>query len=140
MPYFADADDVYAHIGKLFQDVAADPELGPRLRRADCTVQQRLRRPDALVTVRMGGGEEPLQADLGQSTLPPDVVLQMDADIAHRLWLGRINMAVALARGEIRARGPSAAVLRLIPLIGPLAERYQAQLEGAGREDLANVS
>ena len=140
MPYFADADDVYAHIGKLFQDVAADPELGPRLRRADCTVQQRLRRPDALVTVRMAAGEEPLQADLGQSSLQPDVVLQMDADTAHRLWLGRINVAVALARGEIRTRGPSATVLRLIPLIEPVSVRYQAHLEGAGREDLANVS
>lgn len=139
MPYFADADDVYAHIGKLFQDVAGDPELEPRLRHADCTVEQRLCRPDALVTVRMAAGEEPLQADLGQSALQPDVVLQMDADTAHRLWLGRINVAVALARGEIRTRGPSATVLRLVPLIGPLAARYQAQLEGAGREDLANV-
>ena len=140
MPYFADADEVYAHIGKLFQDIAADPELEPRLRRADATVQQRLRRPDALVTVRMAAGEEPLQADLGQTALQPAVVLQMDADTAHRLWLGRVNVAVALARGDIRTRGPSAAVLRLIPLIEPVAARYQAQLEGAGREDLANVT
>jgi hypothetical protein len=140
MPYFADADEVYAHIGKLFQDIAADPGLEPRLRRADATLQQRLRRPDAQVTVRLVAGQEPLQVDLGQTTLQPDVVLQMDADTAHRVWLGRVNVAVALARGDIRTRGPAAAVLRLVPLIEPVSARYQAQLEGAGREDLVNVS
>jgi hypothetical protein len=140
MPYFADADEVYAHIGKLFQDIAADAELEPRLRRADTTVQQRLRRPDAQLTVRMLAGEEPLQVDLGQTALRPDVVLQMDADTAHRLWLGRINVAVALARGDIRTRGPAASVLRLVPLIEPVSTRYQAQLEGSGREDLAGAS
>jgi hypothetical protein len=63
----------------------------------------------------------------------------MDADTAHRFWLGQVNITVALARGQIRARGPVAPVLRLVPLIEPAYGRYRAQLEAAGRDDLVLV-
>ncbi len=32
MAYFKDADEVYAYIGKLFEDLAADDELSPKFR------------------------------------------------------------------------------------------------------------
>ena len=140
MPYFRDADEVYAHIGRLFQDLAANPEVVPELKRADTVVQYRLRRPDAQVTVKLVGGQEPPQVDLGQTALQPEVVMQMDADTAHRLWLGKVNPTVALARGEIRARGPAAKILRLVPLMKTVLPRYRAQLEAAGRDDLVNVA
>ena len=140
MPYFRDADEVYAHIGRLFQDLAANPAVAPELKRADTVVQYRLRRPDAQVTVKLVGGQEPPQVDLGQTALQPEVVMQMDADTAHRLWLGKVNPTVALARGEIRARGPAAKILRLVPLMKTVLPRYRAQLEAAGRDDLVNVA
>ena len=64
----------------------------------------------------------------------------MDADTAHGLWLGTVNVTVALARGQIVARGPVANVLRLVPLVRPLGARYRAQLEAAGREDLVEAT
>ena len=39
MGYFKDADEVYAYIGKLFQDLAKDDDLGPKFRKADTIVQ-----------------------------------------------------------------------------------------------------
>ena len=30
----------------------------------------------------------------------------MEADTAHRFWLGQVNVTVALARGQIKAKGP----------------------------------
>jgi putative sterol carrier protein len=74
--------------------------------------------------------------DLGATSLQPEVILVMDADTGHRLWLGHVNVTVALARGEIKARGPVAKILRLVPLAQPVFPRYKAQLEAAGREDL----
>ena len=29
----------------------------------------------------------------------------MEADTAHRFWLGKVNVTVALARGQIKAEG-----------------------------------
>jgi hypothetical protein len=136
MPYFKDADDVYANLGLFLRQLAVDPEMTPALKRADTTFQLRLRNPDSVLTVRPPQDEQPPQVDLGDTTLRPEVVLQLDADTAHRFWLGQVNVAVALANGDIRARGPAAKILKLVPLVKPGFPRYRQQLEAAGREDL----
>jgi hypothetical protein len=138
MPYFKDAEDVYANLGRLFEDIIADDELGPRLRGTDTVVQYRMRRPDSQLTVK-ALQEEELQVDFGVTELRPEVVLAMDADTLHRFWLGKINITAALARGQINARGPVAKILALVPLVVPVRERYAARLQESGREDLVKA-
>ena len=138
MPYFKDAEDVYAHLGKLFQDIVDDDELGARFQSTDTVVQYRMRRPDSQLTIRMLKDAE-REVDFGVTRIEPEVVMAMDADTAHRFWLGAVNVTVALARGQISARGPVAKILKLVPLAEPVKERYRAQLEAAGREDLVKV-
>jgi hypothetical protein len=136
MPYFKDAEEVYSNLGKLFEDIIADDELGPRLRSTDTVVQYRMRRPDSQLTLRVLEEDEP-RVDFGVTELQPEVVLAMDADTAHRFWLGKVNVTTALARGQISARGPVAKILKLVPLVPPVRTRYESQLQQAGREDLA---
>jgi len=133
--YFEDAGEVYQFIGKLFQDLAADDELGPKFRKADTIVQYRYRNPESQITVKMIDGEESL-VDFGETRMQPEVVMTMEADTAHRFWLGKVNVTVALARGQMRARGPVAKILKLVPLVKPVFPRYRAMLEAAGRDDL----
>ena len=139
MPYFKDAEEVYANLGRLFEDIVADDQLGPRLRGTDTVVQYRMRRPDSQVTVKALGEEEP-QVEFGITQLQPEVVLAMDADTAHRFWLGKVNVTVALARGQISARGPVAKILKLVPLTKPIFPRYRKLLEDSGRTDLLEAS
>jgi SCP-2 sterol transfer family protein len=136
MPYFKDAEDVYSNLGKLFEDIIGDDELGPQLRSTDTVVQYRMRRPDSQLTLRVLEQDEP-RVDFGVTELQPEVVLAMDADTAHRFWLGKLNVTTALARGQISARGPVAKILKLVPLVPPVRTRYESQLQAAGREDLA---
>ena len=138
MPLFKDADELYSHLGRLFEETLKDPELGPRVRELDCVVQFRLRRPDALVTVKALKEEDP-EVEFGITQLRPEVTLLAEADTMHRLWLGQVNPAVALAGGKIRATGPVGKILSLVPLISVVLERYRAQLTEAGREDLVAV-
>ena len=135
MPYFKDADEVYRFIGRLFQDLAADDELGPKFRKADTVAQYQYRNPESQITVKMRDGQDS-QVDFGETQLEPEVVMAMDADIAHRFWLGKVNVTVALARGQMRAKGPVAKILKLVPLTKPVFPRYRAMLEEAGRADL----
>ena len=62
--------------------------------------------------------------------------MSMAADTAHRFWLGEVNVTVALARGQIKANGPVAKILKLVPLAKPVFPRYKALLEAQGRADL----
>jgi len=136
VPYFKDEQEVYEHLGALFLDLNADEELGPQFRKANTIVQYVYRKPDSQITVKLLEGEEG-QVDLGPTRLEPEVVMTMEADTAHRFWLGKVNVTMALARGQITAKGPVAKILKLVPLVKPVFPRYKAQLEAAGRHDLA---
>ena len=135
MGYFKDADEVYETIGKLFVEIANDDELAPKFRKANTIVRYEYSDPDSVITVRLQEGK-PGDVDFGESDMEPEVTMSMDADTAHKFWLGEVNVTVALARGQIKAKGPVAKILKLVPLTKPIFPRYKALLEEQGRTDL----
>ncbi len=139
MAYFKDADEVYAYIGRLFEELAVDDELAPKFRKANTIVQYQYREPESQITVNLVEGGDG-QVDCGTTTMEPEVVMTMDADTAHRFWLGKVNVTVALARGQMKARGPVAKILKLVPLVKPVFPRYRAMLEQDGRQDLLDAA
>ncbi len=139
MAYFASEQEVYDTLGKLFLDMLEDDELATKFRSADTVVQYQLREPEARITVDLRQAQDS-RVDLGTTELDPEVVMSMDADTAHRFWLGKVNVTVALARGQIKAKGPVAKILKLVPAARPVFPRYQEQLEAQGRKDLIEVA
>jgi putative sterol carrier protein len=138
LAYFKDAQEVYDTIGQLFTELAADEELAPKFRQANTIVQYQHREPDSTITVRLRQ-DEPTDIDFGETEMEPEVVMSMEADTAHRFWLGQVNVTTALARGQIKASGPVAKILKLVPLTKPAFPRYKALLEAQGREDLVRI-
>jgi hypothetical protein len=132
MPVFRDAQDVYGTLGQLFVDLAADPELGPKFRKANTILRYEYTDPESAITLRLKDGE-PADVDFGESDMEPEVTMAMAADTAHAFWLGQVNVTVALARGQITANGPVAKILKLVPLAKPVFPRYKALLEAQGR-------
>jgi putative sterol carrier protein len=139
LPVFTDDQEVYQYIGKLFVDLTDDPELSPKFRRADTIVQYRYSNPDSQITVKMKEGEEG-QVDFGETTLDPEIVMTMEADTAHKFWLGKVNVTMALAKGQMKAKGPVAKILKLVPLVKPVFPRYQKMLEDENRDDLLKAA
>ena len=139
MPVFKDDQEVYQYIGRLFQDLTDDPELSPKFRRADTIVQYRYSNPESQITVKMKEGEDG-QVDFGESSLEPEIVMTMEADTAHKFWLGNVNVTMALAKGQMKAKGPVAKILKLVPLVKPVFPRYKAMLEEANRDDLLKAA
>jgi hypothetical protein len=139
MPYFKDDQEVYQYIGQLFLDLAEDDELWPKFQKANTVVQYQFRNPESQITVRMQPETDP-QVDLGTTDMEPEVLMTMDADTAHKFWLGKVNVTVALARGQMKAKGPVAKILKLVPLVKPVFPRYKQMLSDAGREDLVEAA
>lgn len=135
MGVFKDADELHSILGRFFEEVTLDEELGPKFRRADTIVRYQLSDPDTSITVRLTEGDEP-KVDFGDSEMEPEVVMTMAADVAHRFWQGQVNVTVALARGEIKAKGPVAKILKLVPIAKPAFPRYVEELREMDREDL----
>lgn len=122
MPYFKDEDEVYKYIGGVFRLADEHPDVGPKLRAANITMQLNYSDPAASLTVRF---QDPMEVVDGGQDDTADVRLSMPADIAHEYWRGEYNLAVGLAKGAVKAKGPVNKILRLVPLTKPLFPIYK---------------
>ncbi|MCU0258349.1 MAG: SCP2 sterol-binding domain-containing protein, partial [Solirubrobacteraceae bacterium] len=127
MSEFQDEQQVYRRLGGMFEDALADERAGALLRAVGCVVQLDLRRPQATITLRLDG-EGDTGVDVGTTQAKPDVVLTMEADTAHRLWAAELPLHTALSKGLVRAKGPVAKILQLVPVIGPAKPLYEARI------------
>jgi hypothetical protein len=116
MAPFESDTEVYESLGPLLTDLVRDAGALAQLRRADAVVQYTFRHPDATITVDVREGRNP-RVETGASNLRADLVLVMDADVGERLLNGELNPMLALARGELRTKGPVAKLLRVIPAV-----------------------
>lgn len=135
MGRFRDADEVRRYVGGIFEDALRDPELAEGFARTGVNLLRlRMREPDMLLLVDPVAGTVSTEDD-GRK---PTVEITAPADVAHRFWLGKVNIALALARGEMRAKGPIDKIIRLVPLTKKIFPRYRDMLARAGRNDLAD--
>ena len=139
MALFKDSQEVYDTIGRLFEELATDDELAPKFRKANTIVRYDYSDPDSVITVRLQEGE-PGDVDFGETDMDPEIVMTMEADTAHKFWLGNVNVTMALAKGQMKAKGPVAKILKLVPLVKPVFPRYKAMLENANRDDLVKAA
>ena len=122
MPYFADANEVDKYIGGVFRLAADHPEVGPKMKAANLVMRVLYTDPDVEMNVIM---RDPMQVVAGPVEETPDVTLAMPADIADKFWRGDYNLAVGLAKGQVKAKGPVNKILKLVPLTKPLFPMYR---------------
>jgi hypothetical protein len=135
MPVFKDEAEVYQYTGGIFEDALADPEIGPKFADSGVILKVTHTEPDAVFTVDMPAGKV-LYGDDARNGPKPVVEMFMKADVGHRFWLGKVNISIALAKGEMRAKGPVPKILKLVPLAKGLFPRYREKLEKDGRTDM----
>jgi putative sterol carrier protein len=126
MPFFSNADEVYEYIGGVFRAAADHPEVGPKMAAANVVLQIYYSDPASKLLVRF---QEPkLTVEDGGDDTNADVKLFMTADIADKYWRGEYNLAVGLAKGQVKAKGPVNKILKLVPLTRPLFPMYNERV------------
>jgi hypothetical protein len=127
MGYFQSAEHVKQGLGGFFQCLADDPEMGPRLLASNLVLRFFYANPDASLTVDLSGDQ--LRLGYDETDTKADVTMWMEAQVAHRYWLGEIPLPIALARRQIRAKGPIPKILKLLPIIKKAHSMYPAYIE-----------
>jgi hypothetical protein len=135
MAVFKDESEVYQYIGGIFEEALADPEIGQKFADSGVILKVTMTDPDAVFTVDMPA-KKVLYGDDARSGPKAIVEMFMKADVGHRFWLGKVNISLALAKGEMRAKGPVPKILKLVPLAKSLFPKYRQSLEKSGRTDL----
>ena len=112
----------------VLREIDDDPDDGPRLRAAAAPL--RLEFPDLKLVVnvsRSEGDKHSLRWNFSSRTRThPKLRLSMQSDVANRVFQGRENPAIAIARGRLRTSVEDAgAALRFFPAAKPFFSRYR---------------
>lgn len=137
MSYFKDTADVEHFIGGIFTECLKDPSLKDKFAETGVILRLNFTDPEATVlvdtvtsTVHTGRGNGP----------DPNIEMFMTSDVGHEYWLGKVNVSVALARGQMRAKGPIPKILKLVPLTKHVFPKYREMIEQANRPELLGAS
>lgn len=123
MAYFSDAAEVDKYIGGVFRAANDHPESGPKFRAADMVLKVYYTDPQVEMNVIMR--PDGMTTSLGAIEEKPDVVMMMKSDTGNKFWRGEYNLAVGLAKGEVKAKGPVNKILKMVPLTKPLFPMYR---------------
>ncbi|MBI2981542.1 MAG: SCP2 sterol-binding domain-containing protein [Deltaproteobacteria bacterium] len=130
MPTFENSDRLQQVLGGFFEYLLADSQMGPKLIGSKLVLKFNYKEPDLSITVDLS--KEKPEITFNDALKSPDVEMGMKADVAHRFWLGKVNLMIALARREMVARGPIPKILRLLPVIKPAYALYPNYLKEKG--------
>ncbi|WP_407684925.1 SCP2 sterol-binding domain-containing protein [Mycobacterium sp. HUMS_1102779] len=135
MGVFKDGDEATKYIAGIFEKAVADESIGDQLAASGVVLQLNCSDPDIQITVDMPNKK----VFTGSCDLSPTVAMSMTSDMANRFWQGKLNLAVSLAKGQVRAKGPVPKILKLVPVAKKLFPRYEELLRAEGRTDLLAV-
>ena len=132
MGEFKSADECREVIGRAFELMSKDPDMGPKLREAD--TPQRWEFPDLDLVVNVTAAEEAADGNLrwewsDDVSWEAEVLMTMDSSIANRYFQGKENIAMAVARRRIKTGGNVKKALALVPVTKPVFAKYRAMVE-----------
>ena len=128
---FESAREVREAIDEVFRMMDADPDMGPKLRDADCPQRFEFDDFDLVVNIRAARPEEDGNLHWEWSDdvdWESKVKMEMFSEVANRYFQGKENVAMAIARRRIKAGGDVRAALEILPLTKPVFARYSAMV------------
>ena len=115
-------------LNAVLREIDQDPDDGPRLSAAAAPL--RIEFPDLKLVLNVSRADRRRHCldwnFSARSSMKPKLRLSMDSSVANRVFQGRENPAIAIARGRMRTRVEDAGVaLRFFPAAKPLFSRYR---------------
>ncbi len=136
MAAYRDRDEM-VEIFSMLAERAASSQAARKLHDAKMVVSFVYRNPDLVLVMdgrTPGDAEPPMAMRFDVSEPTPDVTFECSADVGHQFWLGKLDVPMALGRGIVKARGPIAKALKLLPMMPPLYAAYRELMEERGTQ------
>ena len=135
MGIYNDTEQVYNVLGNTWRRAFAEESIATKFKAMGIYVHFVVHEPE---------GEMWLMPDATVHEGPwdgtpdkPVVTMEMKTDVAHEFWMDRLNVPVATARGQIKAKGPVAKIFGLLPVVKPakvyypeIAKKYGVDVSG----------
>ncbi len=130
--YFNDVNQAVEVFVETFRRAAAQPEVAATVADLNQLVYFDYTQDDPAASFHMDtrGGANIVEA--GAPADRPDVTMINSLDTAHKSWSNKLNPVVAMATGQIKAKGSATGLLKLAPLLKHIGPIYEQVLEEKG--------
>ncbi len=119
MPVFENTEKMYEVLGALFNKLMENEDVLEKFLAANITILFNIHEPTGQIWLDGEGG-----VICGPADLKPTITMSLSGDSCHKFWLKQLTMPVALAKRQIKAKGPIPKVLKLLPMLKPAYEAY----------------
>lgn len=123
MPVFKSSEDLKNKLGGFFSVLTKDPVIGKKFKDSKLIIKFNYKNPELTITANCSLPE--IELTFNDSTTKPEVEMFMDADTAHKFWMGEVNLVMAIARRQMVVKGPIPRILKLLPVIKPAYVMYK---------------
>jgi len=125
MAEFESAAELQQLMTPFLCQLVADPELRPKFVAGNTSFQVQYTDPDELFMLDCTVDPPAVFDGHDAAGRDAEVRLTMSADDAHRFWLGKLNVPMAIARRKVKVEGAIPKLLKLLPAITPAFDRYR---------------
>jgi hypothetical protein len=134
MAIFTNTEEAEHFLGRPWELLGEDPEIGPKLGGLGKTLGAEYVDPEGSLRIHCADGS--VRVERGTAGEPGDVILHMDADTGHRFWQGAVNIPLALSRQQVKVEGKMSDVMSILPYLNAGFEKYKQFLREEQREEL----
>ena len=124
MSTYQSAEQLYAVIGTAWKRAFEDAHTREKFIGLGILVHFRIHEPEGELWLLHGGTVH--EGAWAGTPDKPVVTMEMKGDVAHRYWRDELNVPLATAKGEIKAKGPVTKIFGLLPLVKPVKALYPA--------------
>ncbi|MFZ5643130.1 MAG: hypothetical protein ACOY46_06040 [Bacillota bacterium] len=113
---YKDASEVSELFGGFWQELLETTSFGEKLKEKSLSVKYVLKDYPEVSMYLDGDG---LVIGSEANSRNAIVTLTLSGETVHKFWLKKIMVPVALAKGEIKTKGPFQKIMELMPLLKP---------------------
>jgi len=127
MTVFKDTEHIYEVLSDLWNHVITETEFGPKLKQFEISYKFILKEPNGYLYV---DHENVITGD--EANRDAVITMELSGDTVHKFWLRQIKLPVALATRKIKSKGPIPKVLRILPYLKTVHDKYPEYCEKYG--------
>ena len=120
MAIFQQKETMEEMFGEIWTKLVKETSFGKELKENGISIYFEVTDPSLVMYV---DSEGPLFSDQAKAKTPV-ITLKMSGDTVHKFWLNSLNIPKAIALRQVKAKGPIAKVLQVLPLLKPGKEMY----------------
>lgn len=135
MPVFSSTEELYDVVVPFLEQVTSG-ELRAKFVAVNMSVKVHYSNPEAVFYMDNTKDPPLIKVAEDADAADADVEMTMSADDGHKLWLGALNVPLALGSRKIKVSGPLMKMLGLLPVFQPAFAEYRKYLKAAGHVTL----